>query len=381
VLLLTNGNKLRSEGEEGNIWTSRIPEIHSFEALYTSPSSTPLASNWELRAAEELQSHILKHQSIQQESLADEPPPSLSHGLNRLSSPLPVKEAPIDVCENSSAAELHSQEAPETMSSLRDQLPNAKDFPRVLLGSPSQSPALFPDPDLLPQPLSALSSPSAVPATPGTSYSLALDSASSNVKLGDYFPPMEHPRNQFTDVQCQDIARLLCESGKVSWSRVPRIYIILRIIGQLPVLDAFIDQGINDLWLPLMASSLQPALSVGCHQDFIATQPLVLTKALDLENNTKRHAHFTRDDPFPFESKGTLGSGGFAIVDRILSPLSGREFARKRFKRGKNMRKADLESFMTELNILKRLHHVHYIELVSISSACDGVAKSRELNS
>jgi hypothetical protein len=366
--LLSDEKRLRSEGEEGKGWTSRIPEIHSFEALYTSLSSTPLASNRELRAAEELESHTLKHQSIQQESLADEPRPSLPHGLDRLSSPLSAKEAPIDICKNSSAAELHSQEASETMSYLRDQVPNAKEFPGVLLGSSSQSTALFPGADLLPQPLCALPSSSAVPATPGTSYSLALDSASSDVKLGDYFCPMKSPRNRFTDLQCQDIARLLCESGKVSWGRVPRIYIILRIIDQLPVLDAFIDQGINDLWLPLTASSLPPALSVGCHQDFIAAQPIVLTKALDLENNTKGHAHFTRDDPFPFECKETLGNGGFGTVDRILSLLSGREFARKRFRRGKNMRKAELVSFMNELNILKRLHYVHCIELVSISS-------------
>ena len=374
MFLLSDEKRLRSEGGEGKRWTSKIPEIHSFEALYTSLSSTSLASDWELRAAEELESDTLKHQSIPQESLAEEPPPFLPHTLDRLTSPLPAKEAPIDIWENSSAAELHFQEASETMSCIRDQLPNTKEFPRVLSDSLSQPTALVPDAtpvpdaDLLPQLSLALPNSSAVPAITRTSYSLALDSTFSEIKLGDYFHLIEYSRTKFTDVQCQDVARLLCECGKVSWSLVPRIYIILRIIGQLPVLDAFIDQGINDLWLPLMASSLPHALSVGCHQDFIAAQPLVLTKALDLENNTKGHAHFTRDDPFPFEIKETLGSGGFGIVDRILSPLSGREFARKRFRRGKNMRKNELDSFMNELKILKRLRHIHCIELVSISS-------------
>ena len=55
--------------------------------------------------------------------------------------------------------------------------------------------------------------------------------------------------------------------------------------------------------------SLPQELSLAYHQEFIATQPLVLTKALDLENNTKSHSHFTRGDPFPFEVKGTLGGG------------------------------------------------------------------------
>ena len=195
--------------------------------------------------------------------------------------------------------------------------------------------------------------------------SSATIATSSDTKLGDYFGPVECC-TEFNDVQCQDIARLLREAGKVSWSLVPRVYIILRIIGQLQILDVFIDQGINDLWLPLTISSLPQELSIAYRQEFIATQSLVLTKALDLENK-RGHAHFTQKDPFPFEVKENLGEGGFGVVDRILSPLSGREFARKRIRRT-NLRKVVLESFMNEIKILKRLSHIHCVELVSILS-------------
>jgi serine/threonine protein kinase len=150
----------------------------------------------------------------------------------------------------------------------------------------------------------------------------------------------------------------------MSWSLVPRIYIVLRILGQLQTLDGFIDQGINDLWFPFSASSLPKVLSLSFHDRFLETQQLVLTKAIDLENSSKGHAHFTRDEEFPYEVRGKLGEGGFGYVDRIYSPLSGREFARKRFRRGKWIRKSDLQSFVNELQNMRRIHHIHCVELV-----------------
>lgn len=344
--MLSDEKKLRGNRGEGKSWTSKIPEIHDLAALYTAPRSTPLASNWEPAAVEEFERDTPKHQRFQQELLAEEHPPSLPHTFDRPSLPIPVKEASIDTCENSATAEVHSKESLASSSHSGPLLPEAKMFPRVSL---------------------ALSGPSALPINSRMSNSLATVEASSNTKLGDYFRPMEHSYTQFTDIQCQHIARLLLESGKVSWSLVPRVYIILRIIGQQQLLDAFIDQGINDLWLPLTAPSLPHELSLAYHQEFMATQPLVLTRTLDLENGTKGHAHFTRDNPFPFERKGKLGEGGFGSVDRILSPRNGLEFARKRFRRQRNLTKTELQSFMNELNILKRLHHFHCVELVSIS--------------
>lgn len=201
------------------------------------------------------------------------------------------------------------------------------------------------------------------PVTVGTPDTSIANATSRDRKLGDYFQQAENA-TRFTDVQCRDVARLLHESMNVSWSLAPRLYIILRTIGQLQVLDAFLDLGVNDLWLPLSESAIPPALSVAYHSEFIKAQSLVLSKALCLENSTGGHAHFTGDDPLPFERKETLGEGRFGSVDRVLSSLSGREFARKRFRRRK-VGKTELASFMNEVKILKRLNHIHCVAFVS----------------
>ena len=346
---------------------SRIPQMHAFESLYAPPNSTvPLASKGGPGAAKGFEGDTSKHDKFQQEGFVKKRLPSSYRTLDRPPPRLAIEDASIGIRENVSA-KAPIQELLVTSSPLTPLLPEAKTSPRASFGPSIRSAAFVPDADLFPRLSSTLSSSSAVPVISGTSNSLASVAISSDSKLGDYFRPLKHPRTQYTDIQCQDIARLLRENGKDSWCLVPRLYIILRTIGQLPILDAFIDQGINDFWLPLSRPSLPQELSLAYHQEFIATQPLVLTKALDLENNTKSHAHFTRGDPFPFEVKGTLGTGGYGTVDRISSPLSGREFARKRFRRN-NMRGTRLESFMNEVKVLKRLHHIHCVELVSISS-------------
>lgn len=173
----------------------------------------------------------------------------------------------------------------------------------------------------------------------------------TELKLGDYFKDGKGPPDRFTDVQCGDIARLLAQSGRLSWSAAPRIYIILRLIGQLHLLDAFLDHGINDLWLPFSTASLPRSLSLAYHEEFLKKQTLVLTKAINLENGSKGHAHFTKNDPFPFEVQEILGEGGFGFVDKIVSPLSGRTFARKRFRRPRGQKKAEY-AFPTSVSLV-----------------------------
>jgi hypothetical protein len=182
-------------------------------------------------------------------------------------------------------------------------------------------------------PLGVQTTASTEPATPTFN--------TGEVKLGDYFKDGKEPPDFFTDMQCGDIARLLVQSGKLSWSVAPRIYIVLRLIGQLQHFDAFLDHGINDLWLPFSASSLPSCLGLAYNEEFLKQQARVLTKAINLENGSRGHAHFTRNDPFPFEVKETLGEGGFGYVDKIVSPLSGRVFARKRFRRPRGQKKTE----------------------------------------
>jgi hypothetical protein len=212
---------------------------------------------------------------------------------------------------------------------------NSKENDHLTVTSPNDPRRIELAPTIYPSsvPLGLQTIASTEPATPSFN--------TTELKLGDYFKDAKDPPDCFTDMQCGDIARLLVQSGKLSWSSAPRIYIVLRLIGQLQHFDDFLDHGINDLWLPFSPASLPISLGLEYHEEFLKRQTLVLTKAINLENGSRGHAHFTRNDPFPFEVKETLGEGGFGYVDKIVSPLSGRVFARKRFRRPRGQKKTE----------------------------------------
>ncbi|KAF2836710.1 kinase-like protein, partial [Patellaria atrata CBS 101060] len=194
-----------------------------------------------------------------------------------------------------------------------------------------------------------------------------IDVSTQQKTLGDYFPTENQSLTTYTDGECMEIARYLREDNKTAWSSIPRIYIVLRLIGLLHTIESFVNGGFNDLWFPFSHSSLPNTLTALDKERFLETQSRVLSKALELESGgLKRHAHFNREDAFPFQSRGTLGQGAYATVDRIYSPISGKEYARKRFRRTKvGPKKSEVQSFKTELQVLKRIQHIHCVELVA----------------
>lgn len=183
--------------------------------------------------------------------------------------------------------------------------------------------------------------------------------------LADFFPDQGEPRTAYSDLEIHEISRCLKFADQHEWSDAPRLYIVLRTIGQLPVLDILLGEGINDLWFPFTPASVPKLLSPDLRLLFLDAQQLVLTKAVDLETGSKRHTHFGKDDAFPFEIRGKLGRGGATNVDKIYNPLSHREFARKRFRRGRGQSKGEIDNFKNELQVLKRIQHDHCIKLVS----------------
>ncbi|KAH0558594.1 hypothetical protein GP486_004751 [Trichoglossum hirsutum] len=186
-------------------------------------------------------------------------------------------------------------------------------------------------------------------------------------KLGDFFSTGgERRKASYSDREIQQISGLLCATGRQSWSAVPRVYIVLRLINRLELLDMFIDQGITDIWLPFAERSLPGTLSPSVRAQFLECQSVVLTKSLDLENRgDRKHTHFREGEPLPFEVKAYLGSGGYGTVDKVISLLSHREYARKTFRRRNFSRaKEDINSFLTEIKVLKRIQHIHCIELI-----------------
>jgi hypothetical protein len=170
----------------------------------------------------------------------------------------------------------------------------------------------------------------------------------------------------YSDSDLQKISELLEYSGRHSWSEVPRIYTVLRIIGELQIIDNFLGQGITDMWFPFSSASLPRALNSAMQEKFLDVQKLVLTKGLDLEKDeNKEHAHFGKGEALPFKVEEMLGEGGFSQVHKITSLISKRIYARKRFRRGTGPRSdAEISSFKNELKILKRIHHQHCVELV-----------------
>ncbi|KAH0558930.1 hypothetical protein GP486_004444 [Trichoglossum hirsutum] len=172
-------------------------------------------------------------------------------------------------------------------------------------------------------------------------------------------------RSVYTDAEFIQISTYLRNTGRQSWSNVPRLYTVLRLIGQLPMLDAIVDQGITDIWFPFTSASLPDDFPPSARAGFLQSQYVVLSKALRFEKNSDRkHAHFAQGEPLPFEVVGRLGSGAHGYVDKVMSTVSHREYARKLFRRKRGFSKDGIKSFLMELQVLKRVSHIHCVELV-----------------
>ncbi|EFQ89142.1 hypothetical protein PTT_14683 [Pyrenophora teres f. teres 0-1] len=171
----------------------------------------------------------------------------------------------------------------------------------------------------------------------------------------------------FSEKDIRGIADVLIRCSRERWSRVPRLYSILKKIGQLDAIDAFIDNDLSDLSFPFSKSTLPEALrEISARVKFIELQHLVYnSEALNLEQAT-HHGHFNDSADVPLKKVGDLGKGGYGYVDRVVSTISHREYARKQIPRGTTFRRDRqvLKDFTRELSNLRRLSHRHLVELV-----------------
>lgn len=172
----------------------------------------------------------------------------------------------------------------------------------------------------------------------------------------------------FTDTELVQISTYLKNTGQPDWSKVPRLYAILRLINELEMLDVFIQQGITDIWIPFAQTTLPRAMSPSAKANFLKHQEAVLSKSLLFEKSAdKRHTRFLQGEPLPYEVVGKLGAGAHGQVDKVMSTVSHREYARKLFRRVRGMTRDAINSFLIELQVLKRVQHYHCIELVRLS--------------
>jgi serine/threonine protein kinase len=150
----------------------------------------------------------------------------------------------------------------------------------------------------------------------------------------------------------------------------------LRYIGQLKLIDDFINDGFLDIWFPFTQGNLPSRLSPSIKTQFINTQSIVFTQALDLEKGENgKHATFATNQPLWFESRGKLGRGAFGVVDKVVSLITLNEYARKRMRRGNNFTKSreEIKAFKAELAVLKTINHRHCVRLVSMLSLTQNV--------
>jgi serine/threonine protein kinase len=185
--------------------------------------------------------------------------------------------------------------------------------------------------------------------------------------LAPYLAPSQATRKAFTETDIRQISDGLRRMGKDSWSRVPRLYTILRMVNQVQVIDSFVAQGVSDIWFPFSLKTLPEILRAPSSRfEFLEAQDLVLTKAFDLEREDGKHRHFSKAEDVPMRKLEELGKGGFGYVDRVVSTITYKEYARKLIPRGRTFKKnmEVLKDFERELGHLKKLSHIHIVKLI-----------------
>jgi hypothetical protein len=167
--------------------------------------------------------------------------------------------------------------------------------------------------------------------------------------MAKLFMPNESGQPSFVNSDFDKMRRLLDLMGKTEWSRRPRTYAVLNMIGRLEIFDAFLLDGLTDIAFPYTSAQLPGSLTPGTRKRFLEMQSLVLTKASDRELFSGRHIHFGKclalaiDQIFGFESLAyknvaesadvhfdfikLLGRGCFGVVDHVISKLSLEEYA------------------------------------------------------
>jgi serine/threonine protein kinase len=87
--------------------------------------------------------------------------------------------------------------------------------------------------------------------------------------------------------------------------------------------------------------------------------------SLESRTKVKNHFHYENEDDIPYQHIKILGSGGFAIVDKVKHTPTGMLFARKSMKATGNQ-KANHKVFLQEIENLQKLEPNHHVvEFVS----------------
>ncbi|KAI8631586.1 hypothetical protein F5Y19DRAFT_399369 [Xylariaceae sp. FL1651] len=177
----------------------------------------------------------------------------------------------------------------------------------------------------------------------------------------------EQRGSTFSDADVNEIRDILLKAGKKTWSARPRTYAVLLMAGALDLMDEFVKLELSDYNFPYKIGRI-PLCVKGptLRQSFFNKQTVVLTDIKGAERG--QHSYLaTNADPH-FEILDRLGKGGQALVEKVRSKLSLRDYARKSFVRGRKFEGSESEtSFKNELQNLKRLSHLHLVQYIGSS--------------
>ncbi|KAF3005226.1 hypothetical protein E8E14_001892 [Neopestalotiopsis sp. 37M] len=172
----------------------------------------------------------------------------------------------------------------------------------------------------------------------------------------------------YTDVNFARISVYLRNTGHASWSATPRLYTALRLVDHVDALDEFLELGLNDMCFPFTNTTMPVSLSPTIKSAFLDIQETVYSESKSYDVGHGKHVYFSKYDPKPFQTIGLLGKGGHGTVDKVMSQLDQKEYARKLFRRVRGWSQSHIESFRTEVNVLKRVDHIHCVQLISTYS-------------
>ncbi|MCJ1321604.1 hypothetical protein MMC15_006949 [Xylographa vitiligo] len=173
-------------------------------------------------------------------------------------------------------------------------------------------------------------------------------------------------KTTYSETEIHDIQSLLKHANQ-SWSRAPRTYIILRMLNKLELFDGLLMSGFTDHWFPVTREMLPSFIAPVVKTMILDMQTLVLSKAIYLEKGREgQHANFLAGEHVPFQMKGILGRGRYGIVEKVLSTLSYKEYARKLIRRDTFFVGAarSMQACIAELAVVKRLQHRHVVSFI-----------------
>ncbi|OCL09379.1 kinase-like protein [Glonium stellatum] len=208
-------------------------------------------------------------------------------------------------------------------------------------------------------------------AASSTSYSQEQDPGpivhpnALEIAMSRLFTRLEDLNRNFTDQDIEDIKDILFKAGKKDWSVRPRTYAVLRMIGKVDLMDAFVEQNLFDIKFPYVSLTIPLIVkNIGLRLKFLQNQKLVLTDAKDMESGA--HAHLAVDAGSHFVTFRLLGRGAFGDVERVGSNLSLKDYARKWIIRRKKFDSSEANeiAFRNKVGHLKKFSHQHLVKYI-----------------